>query len=265
MKNKTALITGGSSGIGFALANLFAKDGYDLIIVSLPQDELDRAKMHFEKNYKDINVTTYQKDLSVQGSAKQVYDFVDKMGVKLDVLVNNAGYACYGDFNKINLDRELSMLNLCSITLYEMTRLFVNDMIERDSGRIMNVASMIAYQPVPYCAAYSGVKAFVYYYSRAINYELQDKGSNVTVTVLCPPATKSGFAKAAKMTDSPLYKNDKKGVVFTSEEVAAEAYEALMQGKAEIVPGKGMETSVKLMNRLLPLNKIMGLMKKQIL
>lgn len=261
MSKKTALITGGSSGIGFELSKLFAKDGYNLVIVSLPQDELDRAKNYFDSNY-DIETVILQKNLAVQGSAKEVHDFTKEKDITIDVLVNCAGFGSFGKFNEISIDKELNMINLDLVTLYHLTRLYVDDMVERDSGYILNVASMAAFQPIPYCAMYSSVKASVLYYTRAINFELRDRGSKVSATALCPPSTKTGFAKAADMENSSMFQDEKK--VATPDEVAKEAYQALFDRKPVIVPGKGVYTGVSLMNRVFTVEKVMKMMKKQL-
>lgn len=255
---KTALITGGSSGIGFALAKLFANDGYNLVIVSLPQDELDRAKQYFEENCKDIDVVTYQKDLSLQTAAKEVYDFVKSQDIDVDILVNNAGFGAFGDFDKIPMEKELAMMNLCTNTLYQLTRYFIPEMIEKDSGRVLNVASAVAYSPTPYMAAYSAAKSFVWYYSKAINYELQQRNSKVTVTTLCPPNTKTGFEKSTGMDKHKLFDN-----AVEPEVVAAAAYEAMFNGKSVAIPGIGNVIGFNMMRRVLPEKMLFNILKKQ--
>lgn len=260
---KNVLITGGSSGIGFELSKLFAKDGYNLIIVSKPADELERAKKYFNENFKSTEVITFQKNLAVQGASKEVYDFTKEKNLDIEILVNCAGFGTYGKFDTIPREKDIAMINLNSITLYDMTRLFIDDMIMRDRGRILNVASSVAYAPVPYHAAYSATKVFALNFSRAVSYELKDNGSNVSITVLCPPQTNTGFAKAANMENSPLFKPGNK-FLAEPEDVAAAGYKGLMAGKLEVAPIPGGKFSLDIMNRLLPLNTVMGIFGKQV-
>jgi len=229
------LITGGSLGIGLELAKLFATDRYNLIIVSKPEDELNACSNLLKKTYPGIDVITIQKDLSVQGAAKEVYNEVKKAGVEIDVLVNNAGFATYGYMDDISIERELSMINLNVVAVYHLTRLFMRDMIKRDHGKILNVASTAGLSPIPHVCTYAATKAFSHNFSVALNYELVHAGSSVRVATLCPPAVRNtGFAKAAGVEDAKIMNSP---MAMEAPEVAKAAYKALFKEKTLILPG----------------------------
>ena len=249
-QNAYALITGGSAGIGLELSKLFAADGYNLVIVSKPADELKTGADVLSSMYPDIDIRTIQKDLAVQHSAREVYDEVKEAGIEIDILVNNAGFATYGDFLDIAAEKELEMINLNVVTLYHLTRLFVADMIKKDHGRILNVSSTAALNPTPHFTTYAATKSFSLNFSEALNYELRVKRSKVTVTTLCPPPVRTGFQKAAGMEQSSLFD---KSVTMEAPEVAKSAYKALFEGKSMIIPSRSFSLTMKIFG-LLPKN-----------
>ncbi len=228
---KTALITGASSGIGLELAKIFASKGTNLIIVSRNVIELSKLKSELiEKN--KIYVEEIVKDLSVPGSAKQVFDEVKSLSFDVDYLINNAGFGDYGLFYKSDWTKQERMINLNMLTLTQLTHLFLPGMIKRKSGRIMNVASTAAFQPGPLMSVYYASKAYVLFFSEAIANELE--GTGVTVTALCPGPTKSGFQKAANVEHSKMLNADS---IPTSKEVAEYGYKAMMKGKRVAIHG----------------------------
>lgn len=244
----TVLITGGSAGIGLELAKQFAKDSNELILVSKPEEELASAKKYFKENYQ-LDVQTIQKDLAQPNAAKELYDQIIASDFKLDILINNAGFGNYGFFNDINLDKDLEMIELNLMTVFKLTRLFVKDMIKRDSGKILNVSSTSSFQPTPMLATYGSTKAFVMNFSRAINFELKEQGSKVRVMALCPPATHTGFQAAANIQDTKIYQGF---FCLNADQVAKEAYQALMQGREMIIPSKRISAITNLLQRVLP-------------
>jgi short-subunit dehydrogenase len=229
-KGKTALITGASSGIGKALAAEFAADGYDLVLAARGVPKMDALGAELYRAH-GIKVDVLGADLEVPEGAHGLFDAVKGRGITIDALVNNAGYATFGEFKNSDLDAELKMMRLNMDSLVALTRLFLPDLIARKGG-VLNVASTAAFQPGPLMAVYYATKAFVLFFSEAIAEELAADG--VTVSALCPGPTASGFQDKAAMNDSALVKGKR---LMTSEEVAKAGYAAFRQGKRVEIPG----------------------------
>ena len=229
--NKTALITGSTSDIGYELAYIHAKQGGNLVLVARSKDKLEKIKNDLENNYK-IKVYIIEKDLSLKDSAQDVYDELVKNKITIDYLINNAGFGDYGFFNESDWGKLERMINLNITALTQLTKLFLFDMIKRRDGKIMNVASTAAFQSGPTMAVYYATKAYVLSFSEAINNEV--KNSEVTVTTLCPGATQSGFQEAASLQESRLVKGRK---LPTSKEVAEYGYNAMLKGKSVFIHG----------------------------
>ncbi len=227
----TALITGASNGIGLELARIHASKGDNLVLVARNKAKLDELKAELENQFK-VSVYTIGKDLSATNSALEVYQETTKQKIKIDYLINNAGFGDFGMFVETDWNKELQMINLNITTLTQFTKLYLQDMVKRRSGRIMNVASTAAFQSGPTMAVYYASKAYVLSFSEAIDNEVSDKG--VTVTALCPGATESGFQAAAAMEESNLVKGRK---LPTSKEVAEYGYKAMMKGKTVAIHG----------------------------
>ena len=230
MKN-TALVTGASGGIGLELAREHAKTGGDLILVARSQDKLETIKSDFEKHYK-VAVHLIVKDLAEPNAAKEVFDETEKLGLEIEVLINNAGVGEFGHFTDYPLEKDEQMINLNMLELTQFCKLYLPQMVARKSGKILNVASSAAFQPGPTMAVYFATKAYVLHFSEALNNEVKRKG--ISVTALCPGATDSGFVAAANMEDSKLMKNKK---LPTSSAVARYGYKSMMKGKAVAVHG----------------------------
>jgi uncharacterized protein len=248
-KKQTVLITGGSLGIGLELAKQFAQYGNRLILVSKPLEELKVAKRLLETQF-SCEVIIYSKDLISNNAALEVYEWTKSLGFEIDILINNAGIGTGGFMLDIPIERELEMMALNTKVVYELTRLFVKDMYERNSGRIMNVASIAAFQPSPLLSTYAATKAFVFSFTMGLQEELKAKKSRVHVMALCPPPAKTGFGKAAGLDDSPLFES---AYVITAEKIAKKAYIALMEEKRFIIPDRLVDVLVELGNRLAPM------------
>jgi short-subunit dehydrogenase len=229
--NKTALITGATSGIGYELAYIHANQGGNVVLVARSKDKLEQIKKDLENKYK-IDVYIIEKDLSIKDSAKDVFDELIKNNITIDYLINNAGFGDYGFFNDSDWGKLERMINLNITALTQLTKLFLKDMIKRRDGKIMNVASTAAFQSGPTMAVYYATKAYVLSFSEAINNEV--KNSRVTVTTLCPGATQSGFQEAASLQESRLVKGRK---LPTSKEVAEYGYNAMLKGKSVAIHG----------------------------
>lgn len=229
--NKTALITGATSGIGYELAYVHAIHGGNLVLVARSKDKLEQLMLNLENKY-FINVYIIEKDLSLKDSAKDVYDELIKNNITVDYLINNAGFGDFGFLVNNDWAKLEQMINLNITTLTHLTKLFVPDMIKKGSGKIMNVASTAAFQPGPTMAVYYATKAYVLSFSEAISNEVKNKG--ITVTTLCPGPTKSGFQEAASMNESRLVKGR---ILATSKQVAEYGYNAMLKGKSVVIPG----------------------------
>jgi len=227
----TALITGASSGIGLELAKVHAAKGGNLVLVARNKTKLDELKASLEKQF-NIKVHTIGKDLSAPNAPQEVYNETTQLNMQIDYLINNAGFGDFGMFADSDWNKELQMLNLNITALTQFTKLYLQDMVKRRGGKIMNVASSAAFQPIPFMAVYAATKAYVLSFSEALANELADKG--VRVTALCPGATESGFQAAAAMEESALFSGKK---IPTSEEVAIYGYEAMLQAKTVAIHG----------------------------
>jgi uncharacterized protein len=200
-RGKTALITGASGGIGEELAKVFAAHGFDLVLVARTETKLITLGDALSAQH-NIRCTTIPADLALPESPAEVVAQLTKQEIRVDVLVNNAGFAAYGQFQEIDLDEQLHMIRVNIATLTELTHRLLPGMLARRRGKIMNVASTAAFMPGPLMAVYYATKAYVLSFSEALNSELS--GTGVTVTALCPGPTNSGFQSRANMEDSRL-------------------------------------------------------------
>jgi len=228
--NKTALITGSSGGIGYELAKVHARNGCDLILVSLDKIKLDVLKKELESEYK-VKVYTIEKDLTLPGAVEDVYSELQDQGILVDYLINNAGMGDFGFFAESSWLKQARMINLNIVALTHLTRLFLPHMIETGSGKIMNVASTASFQPGPTMAVYFATKAYVLSFTEALSNEVRDKG--IKVTALCPGSTETGF-HAVVMGDISLLKVRKKS---SPAEVAEFGYKSMMKGKTVAIHG----------------------------
>ena len=230
-KNKTALVTGATSGIGLELAKLFAKDGYDLVIVSRDADDLKNIAKDLKKDA-SITITTIAKDLFEPSAAEELYNEVQAKGIQVDILVNDAGQGVYGKFAETDLQEELDIIQLNISSLVVLTKLFLKDMVSRGDGKILQLASMVSKISSPLMAVYAGTKAFVYNFSQSLVNELE--GTGVTITALQPGATDTDFFNKAGADNIKAVKD---GDLADPADVAKDGYEALMKGESKVVSG----------------------------
>ncbi|MBQ3685726.1 MAG: SDR family oxidoreductase [Candidatus Methanomethylophilaceae archaeon] len=222
-----ALVTGASGGIGRELSLTLAENGYDLIVVARRADELDRLAEEIGSRF-GREVRTITCDLSEPGAAERMCAGAGDV----DVLVNNAGFGDYGPFAECDAAKQTRMIELNVRALTEITRAILPAMLSRGSGRILNVASVAAFEPGPLMSVYYATKAYVLSFSEAIQEEL--RGTGVTVTALCPGPTNTGFASAAGATGSNLFKEAAGADV---KKVAAYGFRCMMHGKPVAVCG----------------------------
>ena len=229
--NRYALITGATSGIGYELAKLFAKDGYNLVIVARNQQELDNKATEFSTEY-SVGVITIAKDLSLENSPFEVYDEVRAKGIDIEVLVNNAAQGQYGKFVETDIQRELEMIRLNIVGYLVLSKLFLQEMVARDRGKILQVASIGGKLPGPMQSVYHATKAFIVSHTDALVNELKD--TNITITSLMPGPTDTDFFNKAGMEDTKMVQE---GSLSDPAKVAKDGYEALMKGKDYVISG----------------------------
>jgi len=225
--NNRALITGASTGIGCELAKLFAADGWHLVLVARNEARLQQVAAELRAAH-HIDATVLAKDLSVSSAPAEIFESL--RNVPISALVNNAGFGWQGPFASGELKVSLDMMRVNLDALVQLTHLFLQPMLARGAGRILNVASTAAFQPGPFTDIYYASKAFVYSFSVALAEELA--GTGVTVTTLCPGATRTEFHERAGMQRSlrwlPLMEAD---------DLARIGYRGLMRGKRVVIPG----------------------------
>jgi len=242
------LITGASGGIGSDLARLLAKDKHNLILVARSENKLNELKVSLEKEF-GIDVKVYAIDLSVPNATERLFENILKENIQINILINNAGFGDFSAFAESDMAKQEMMINLNILALAKLTHLFLPGMIKSGYGRILNVASLAAFMPGPLMSVYYASKSFVLSFSYAIANEL--KGTGVTVTVLCPGPTATGFVDAATLGESKLFKIMK---AAPSIMVAKYAYKYMMKGKLLAIPGimnKIMWTGVRFSPRKL--------------
>ena len=228
-KRQTALITGASSGIGLDLARLFARDQYDLFLVARSEERLREIAAELEREHK-ITATVIAADLTRPEAPDTI--IAATHDAEIDVLVNNAGIGFQGRFDQLDTRRQLDVIQVNLVALTHLTRLVLPRMLTRHSGRILNIGSTAGFQPGPRMAVYYATKAYVLSFSEAIAEELAATG--VTVTLLCPGPTSTGFAETADMTKSRLFTVMRP---MKSTTVARKGYEAMQRGQRLVIPG----------------------------
>jgi uncharacterized protein len=229
--DQTALITGASGGIGYELAKLFARDHCNLVLVARSGEKLDKFADELQRQH-GVVVKTAALDLSDPPAPQFLFDQLRRENIMIDILVNNAGFGSFGEFATMPLQEAIGQINLNITALTALTRLFVPGMVERGSGKIMNVASTAGFQPGPLMAVYYATKAYVISFSEALANELKPRG--VTVTCFCPGATETGFATRAGNDKTRLFQ---KFGPMDAKTVAADGYHGLMKGKTLVISG----------------------------
>lgn len=226
-----ALVTGASGGIGKSIAVSLAQRGYDLILVARSEDKLAEIAKTIKQEY-EVKVVYKTADLSDPIKVHELIKWIHKLNLPLSILVNNAGFGLWGDFDQLALNEQLQMLRLNIDALVTLSYCLLPLLKKQPQAYILNVSSTAAYQAVPTLALYSASKAAVLSFSRALRYELRKSG--VSVSCLCPGATDTGFAQRAgmeKLADLAAKFN------MNADEVAAIAVKGLLSKKAEIIPG----------------------------
>lgn len=236
-KDKVALITGASSGIGLELAKLAAADGRNLVLVARRKERLNEVKRELEGKYQ-IEIQVIADDLSDPDAPNRIMAQLTKHKISVDVLINNAGFGVVGDFAMTDWEKEQSMLQVNMVALTALTKLLLPGMLERKQGRILNVSSTAAFVPGPGMALYYASKAYVQSFSEALSEELA--GTGVTVTALCPGPTQTEFSKVAGYSlNLALFG----GKLPTAASVAADGYRAMLRGQRIAISGLNNQLS----------------------
>src|SRR5204863_1726979 len=224
----TTLITGASSGIGEVFARKLAARGRNVFLVARSEDKLITLCNELGRS-NSIRAQYVALDLSKPESPARLFEEAEQRGLVVDMLINNAGFGSMGEFSKLDLARELNMIDLNIKALVELTYRFLQPMLERKQGEIINVASTAAFQAVPFMATYAATKAFVLSFSEALWEENGPYG--IKVMALCPGVTETGFFEASRMKRPPGR------AVQTSEQVVEVALRAWKRGKSSVIAG----------------------------
>src|SRR5215475_3319233 len=229
---ETALVTGASTGIGYELARVLAANGHPLVIVARDREKLNALAGELQSEY-GVPVGVFARDLSEPGAAEALWSEVSGSKITIDILVNNAGVGAYGEFQNMPLAEleRMQMLNVVALT--SLTRLALPEMLARKHGRVLNVASVVGYQPGgPRMAAYYATKAYVLSFSKGVARELD--GSGVSVTVLSPGPTETSFDNTAGAKVNVLYNRLPK---MTAAVVARAGYDGMKRQAMVVIPG----------------------------
>ena len=222
-----ALITGATAGIGYELAKLFAADRFNLVLVARHEDRLDKVAEELKARH-DILARVLPKDLSSPGAPKELFEAL--RDVPISILVNNAGFGWLGQFSEGSLEQAREIMRVNMDALVELTHLFLQPMLKRGEGRILNVASTAAFQPGPLTAIYYATKAFVFSFSVALAEELA--GTGVQVTTYCPGGTRTEFFARAGMENAV-----RRLPLMSAEKAARIGYRGFMKGRRIVIPG----------------------------
>jgi short-subunit dehydrogenase len=252
---KTALVTGASSGLGQTFARTLAARGATLVVVARRGDRLEKLAADLTAAH-GVRVEPIVADLTREGAAQAVYQEAQKRDLKVDLLVNNAGFSTYGYFDTIAPAREREMILLNSVAVSDMCHAFIPDMLARRSGGVINVASLVGLLPLPYQAAYAATKAFVIHLSAALWSQYRSEG--VRVLAVCPGSMGStGFYEV--MASGGMNRKHKD----TPENVTEVALDALERGKSYVIPGKVNYLTTNVMTRLLPRSMVAMMIEKK--
>ncbi|MEO0376459.1 MAG: SDR family oxidoreductase [Cyanobacteria bacterium P01_A01_bin.17] len=222
MVGNTALVTGASSGIGAELARLHAAQGGDLVLLARRESALNELKSELESAY-GIKATVITADLAQPDSAEKIFATTEASGIQIDILINNAGFGGHGKFHERDLAQDQAMMQVNMVSLVNLTHLYLQGMVSRNSGKILHVASTAGFLPGPLQAVYYATKAFVVSFSQAIAQELSN--TNVTSTALCPGPVATGFVEAGDLEGTSTWNN-----AASPEAVAKCGYEAMIEG-----------------------------------
>ena len=229
--NRTALITGASSGIGLEYSRQLAAKGFDLVMVSNEPEEIMRTSGKIAEEYK-IKTIPYYIDLARPGAAKELFEWTISRQIQVDILINNAGIFIFREVTDTPAERIQTLIDLHISTVTKLCRLFAEDMKKRKKGHILNMSSMSCWMPMPGIALYTASKAYIRVFSRSLHYELKEDG--ITVTTVCPGGIATGLYN---LPENLLKLGVRLGILMTPQKMVKKALKALFNGKQQIIPG----------------------------
>ena len=221
--SNTALVTGASGGIGMELARIHAQKGGDLVLVARSEDKLEALKAELESEH-GVSVLVIAEDLSQPEAAKRIFEQTEAAGIEISTLINNAGFGGHGLFHERDITSDQAMMQVNMVSLTNLTHYYLQGMVARQNGRILNVSSTVSFMPGPLQAVYYATKAYVTSFTQALAEELA--GHNVTATALCPGAVATGFVAAGDLDGVDIWKNAK-----SADSVARCGYQAMEKGQ----------------------------------
>lgn len=239
---KIALITGASSGIGKELAYIHAEHGGDMVLVARRLEKLKEIKKNIEEKFSS-RVYLIQKDLSLENAAREIFDELEKEKISPDYLINNAGFGGQGTFSDRNWEIDRAMMQVNMIAPSQLCKLFIPKLLEKGSGKIMNVSSTASFMLGPNQAVYFASKSYMQFLSNALWSELEDTG--VSVTNLMPGATATEFAEQSGMDKTGLFEK-----TVSAKSVAQDGYKGMLEGKIDVV--SGLSFRQKIMMKMIP-------------
>jgi short-subunit dehydrogenase len=257
LSGRTALVTGASSGIGRELARLFAADGHELVLLARGMPRLESTAAEIEAGH-GIRAHLLSEDLADPDAPDRIAERVERLGLVVDHLVNNAGFSAYGPFLETAPGVQRDMVQVNALAPTALARRLAPSMVARGVGRILNVASTAAFQPGPRMAVYYATKAYLLSLSVALSVELEASG--VTVTVLCPGPTRTGFSERAGLERSRMFNTD--WFVSDPRQVARAGYQGMLRGERVVVPGviqKAHDVAVRFVPRGLAARLVSGI------
>ena len=240
---RSALITGGSSGIGLMLAHQMAELNLKLILVSENMEQLTKAEASLKEKYPDGQFKILCCDLSEEREVHKMLTSIHEKGLTIDIVVNNAGFGTWGRILEVDERRERAMMNLMINGTYVITKYFLKEMVEKNHGCIVNIASIAAFQPNPTLATYGATKSWIYNWTRSISEELKNQDSMVQCIAICPTPVRTNFQQASHMSDSKLFDSP---FTVDPEDVASDIIKAIRNRKVKSVPVTWLEWMQKL-------------------
>jgi uncharacterized protein len=255
-RRKYALITGATSGFGYELAKLFAKDGFNLVLVARTEERLMEVTADLTQTF-FIDVLPIAADLFNPSAAKDIYEQVTTKGITIDILVNDAGQGEHGNFIEYDIARDMDMIQLNITSLVCLTKFFLKEMAGRNEGKILQIASLLGKYPTPYMTVYAATKAFVISFTEGLINEL--KGTNVTITALLPGPSDTDFFHKAGAEETVTYREEE---LSSPEDVAKDGYDALMNGESRIISGAKNKMYAAMTN-VLPDSTLASTMRKK--
>jgi short-subunit dehydrogenase len=254
--NQYVLVTGATSGIGYELAKVFAENGYNLILVARTTEDLEKTANELSAGF-GVQVTSIAKDLFEPDAAFELYNEVKARNITVNILVNDAGQGVYGPFTESDIHRQIKIIQLNVISLTALTYLFLKDMVARNEGKILQLASVVSEIPAPLQAVYGGTKAYVLSLTEALINEVKE--TDVIITALQPGATDTDFFNKAGAQNSRIVQESK---LSDPASVARDGYNALMKGDDKVV--SGLKNKVQsLMSNIMPDTMLAENMYKQ--